>query len=114
MKVIDKGTLITVVAVSAGLLAGCGRTYDSVRVCTDRNGLRLPDSNCAQGTHGGHGGWVYINRGSAPGVGERVTGGSSKPASGVHYGLAPEGGVSRGGFGGTGEGFGGAHGGFGE
>ncbi|WP_443749278.1 hypothetical protein [Asticcacaulis solisilvae] len=115
MKVIDKGTLITVLAVSAGLLGSCGRAYESVRVCTDGNGLRMPDANCAPGaTYGGHGGWIYINRGEAPAVGERVTGGSYAPASGTRYGLAPEGGVSRGGFGGTGEGFGGGHGGFGE
>jgi hypothetical protein len=112
MKVLDRGALVTVLAVSAGLLSGCGRPAP-VRVCGDMWGRRLPDADCSNGSGGGHGGsWVYLNRGGAPALRDRISGGSSAPKSGISYGLAPEGSVSRGGFGGMGEGFG-AHG-FGE
>lgn len=109
MKVIDKAALVTVLAVSAGLLGGCGRSSDSVRVCADAYGRRQADDNCAGNTgYDGRNGWIYLNggRGRAPAIGDRITGGAYAPSAGTHYGLAPEGPVSRGGFGGTAEGFG--------
>ena len=109
MKIIDKAALVTVLAVAAGLLGGCGR--QDVRVCADASGWRLPDDDCTRYSTGGggSGGWLYINGGGAPAVGERVQGGSTFPKAGARYGAAPEGGIGRGGFGGSGEGFG-AHG----
>lgn len=110
MKVLDKGALVTVLAVSAGLLSGCGRPAP-VRVCGDMWGRRLPDVDCrGGGAHGAN--WVYLNSGGKPALRDRISGGSNTPKAGVSYGLVPEGGVSRGGFGGTGKGYG-AHG-FGE
>lgn len=115
MKNLEKSALVTVLAVSAGLLSGCGRPAP-VRVCGDMWGRRLPDADCSGGggAGGGHGGgsWVYLNSGGKPAIRDRISGGSPTPRAGVSYGLVPEGGVSRGGFGHTGEGFG-AHG-FGE
>ncbi len=111
MKTLEKAALVTVLAVSTSLLSGCGRDKP-VRVCSDIYGNRLADSQCgATGsygsrTSGGHASWVYIpGRGyDTPPVGGRISGGSALPESGVRYGAAPEGGISRGGFGGIGAG----------
>ncbi len=107
MTSIDKATLATVLAISAAMLAGCDN-HDGVRICGDGYGRRLRDDACTTG-HGG--GWVYVRGGGAPAVGGAITDGARAPDAGIHYGSAPEGGVSRGGFGGTGEGFGGGEGG---
>ncbi len=104
MKTLDRAALVAVLAVSAGVLAGCGRP-DALRVCADATGRRLPDGYCSN-RGGAHGSWVYFGRGGAPAIGQKASGGSLSPAEGVHYGLAPEGGVSRGGFGSTGRSFG--------
>ncbi len=105
MTSIDKAALASVLAISAALLAGC-ENHGGVRVCSDGYGRRLPDSDCQTTGHGG-GGWRYVRSGNAPAVGGTVTGGTTTPEASVHYGAAPLGGVSRGGFGGIGEGFGG-------
>lgn len=115
MKFIDRSALVTVIAVSAGLLSGCGRPAP-VKVCGDMWGRRLPDADCGSSNRSGNGGrggsWVYLNGGGKPALREKIYEGSPTPRAGVNYGLAPEGGVSRGGFGGSAKGFG-AHG-FGE
>jgi hypothetical protein len=115
-KTIDRNSLMMLVALSSGLLAGCSASDDGQwRVCTDQSGRRIADAKCSTGgsVHGGGGGsWRYINRSlSAPAVGEQVSDGSLTPLAGVAY-SAPSEGIARGGFGGTGEG--GGHGGGGE
>ncbi len=85
-----------------------------MRVCSDAYGQRLPDRSCGSSSRSGGGSrWLYYNGGTVPAVGGSTTEGSTSPRMGVNYGLAPNSGVSRGGFGGIGEGFGGGHG-FGE
>lgn len=107
MTSFDKITLASVLAISAALLAGCER-HDGVRICGDGDGRRLPDGNCQGAGSGGHGGrWTYVRSGYAPAVGGAITGGVRAPETGVRYGAAPAGGISRGGFGGTGDGIGG-------
>ncbi len=111
MTSIDKTSLATVLAISSAMLAGCG-SHDGVRICGDGYGRRLPDSDCrAAGPAAGRGGWIYVRSGRAPAVGGAITDGNRTPEADIRYGAAPEGGVSRGGFGGTGEGFGGGEGG---
>jgi len=113
MTSFDKTGLASVLAISAAILAGCDG-HDGVRICGDGYGRRLPDADCRTGGSGGHGGgWIYVRSGNAPAVGGAITDGARAPDSDMHYGAAPEGGVSRGGFGGTGEGFGGGEGGHG-
>lgn len=114
-KVIDRNALIALVGISTTMLAGCGPSDGQWRVCTDQQGRRLPDADCASnggGQGGGYGGgggggWRYVARTSAaPAVGERVTEGSTMPLEGAAY-AAPKEGVARGGFGSIGEGLGG-------
>jgi hypothetical protein len=119
--------------VAAALLASaCGRSdtddgwtaTDNTAVCTDRQGNRVPDSNCQQqavnsgGYHGSGGNaflWYYLGRNSAiPYYGERVTGGSFNRTAGASYFRAPAGTgmtraavISRGGFGSSAHSFGG-------
>jgi len=115
----DLGALALVLGLSSALLAGCddeGATGDW-QVCVDAQGHRLPDGACRQG--GGYygagiGRWAYLyHRGSVPAVGEFVDATTPRPAGGVNYSAAPEGGIARGGFGRGGFGFG-HFGGFGE
>ncbi|HWU02044.1 MAG TPA: hypothetical protein VN222_04825 [Novosphingobium sp.] len=119
-KSIDRGALATLLGVSAGMLAGCSPSPDGQwQVCTDANARRIADANCSRGSsgggaHGGGGSWRYLSgQSAAPAVGDHVSGGSQTPLAGeVH--AAPAQGITRGGFGGTGEGEGGGHGGAGE
>ena len=114
---IERGALALLIGLSAGMLGGCDDgTRGDWRVCADAQGRRLPDGRCGGGGGAGgtRGSWVYIRNGSsAPAVGETIGEGSGRAAAGVRYGSAPEGGIARGGFGGTGEGGGegGGHGG---
>ena len=116
-------------AVAAALLAsGCNRakaddnwTADrDTAICTDAQGVRLPDDRCRQHRVGGGGGgafWYFLGRGrSIPYYGERATGGSFRAATGARYGFAPSGSamtrsaaVSRGGFGSSSSRFGSIH-----
>ena len=118
---------ITTGVAAALLAAACGQrdngwtATDNTAVCTDKAGNRVPDDNCRRHeSFGGGAGsaflWYYLGRHSAiPYYGERVGGGSFTRAAGTSYFAAPVGSavsrsaaVSRGGFGATGEGFGGA------
>jgi hypothetical protein len=113
----DRYALAAVLTAAAATLAGCEERAPA-RVCVDQAGRRTWDDQCATGgSHGGSGGgaWRYISAGQArengvPRVGDAAFGGSVTPEAGVTYVGAPAGGVSRGGFGGIGEGFGGGHG----
>jgi hypothetical protein len=94
----------------AMLLSGCsdpngGWTASGpTKTCVDAQGRRLMDQSCARvGGGGGH--WYYFGGGGRiPPVGERVSGGSSVPLTGVGY---SESHVARGGFGRIGAAFGG-------
>ncbi|MDZ7281632.1 hypothetical protein N4G62_06265 [Sphingomonas sanguinis] len=115
-------------AMAAALLAsGCNRakadnnwTADrDTAICTDAQGLRLPDDRCRQHRAGigGAAFWYFLGRGRAiPYFGERATGGSFRAAPGTRYGFAPSGSamtraaaVSRGGFGASASRFGSIH-----
>ncbi len=111
--------LTAVLAASAAVLNGCDRddsgswqASTATRTCVNSAGVRVPDDQCDRG--GGHGvGFYYFGSGRViPGVGSRVSGGSSVPTAGVDYADAGHSfSVARGGFGGTGEGGGGGEGG---
>lgn len=126
-----KGELKVTTAIAAALLAGaCSSTPDNgwgetaerdTAICTDRNGQRVPETNCQQ--HVSHGGgaanaflWYYLARSSVvPYYGDRVGGGSYQRAAGTSYFRAPaassmtrSAAISRGGFGSSARGFGGA------
>ncbi|MBB4610167.1 MULTISPECIES: hypothetical protein [Sphingomonas] len=115
-------------AMAAALLAsGCNRakaddnwtTDRDTAICTDAQGVRLPDDRCRQHRVGGGGGafWYFLGRGRAiPWFGERATGGSFRAATGARYAYAPPGSamtrsaaVSRGGFGSSARRFGSIH-----
>ncbi len=126
--------LVAALSVSLLALSACEKddannsgweASNATRVCVDQDGHRTDDGNCQQASYA-HGSvypyWYYFNRGGhVPPVGDSVTGGSRTPMSGVNYEAPtasfthadPES-VSRGGFGGAAEGFGGGHGGVGE
>lgn len=110
---------ITTGVAAALLLAGCGSrdrddgwtAKDDTAVCTDRNGVRVPDRNCDR-RHAGSGVgtaflWYYLARNAAiPPYGERARGGSFARTPGRSYAYAPAStamtraqAVSRGGFG---------------
>ena len=85
-------------AMAAALLAsGCNRakaddnwTADrDTAICTDAQGVRLPDDRCRQHRVGGGGGgafWYFLGRGrSIPYYGERATGGSFRAATGARW-----------------------------
>lgn len=118
-------------AIAAALLAGaCSSQSDNgwktadrdTAICTDKSGNRVPDANCPQQRTYGGGGvssaflWYYLGRNSAvPYYGERVGGGSFQRAAGTSYFRAPaetsmsrSAAISRGGFGSSARGFGGA------
>jgi hypothetical protein len=114
-KTIDRGALAIMLGLSAAVLSGCDQPRGDWRVCQDSQGKRAADGACNTG--GGYVGgahWLYIRGGSAPAVGESISGGESAPSTGVNYGAAPAEGVARGGFGASGEGHGGGDGGAGE
>jgi len=116
MKVTVNRTALVLVAGAAAAILGQsayeGRAGDW-RVCTDGQLRRVLDSDCNGGGVAGHGGgWRYFSRDSSvPAIGETVNGGSVVSSSSAGFSSAPSGGVSRGGFGGTGEGFSSGHGG---
>jgi hypothetical protein len=108
----DRYALAAVLTAAAATLAGCEERAPT-RVCVDQAGRRTWDDQCATDTYGVA--WRYISAGLArengvPRVGDAAFGGSITPEAGVTYVGAPAGGISRGGFGGIGEGFGGGHG----
>jgi hypothetical protein len=116
-KAFDAGVLRITVATSAALLAaGCSNNSvagQPTRLCVDGSNRRIADANCPSsgGARGGGGHAYYIGSGQrVPSVGEEATGGSVRAASGISYSSAPES-VTRGGFGGSGEGHGGGSGG---
>ena len=116
-------------ALAAALLAaGCGQRNDDAdgwvaqsdtALCTDRDGKRVADNNCARQAHAGGGAspflWYFLARNAMiPPYGERVGGGSFARAPGRAYGFAPAatqvtraGAISRGGFGASARSFGG-------
>jgi hypothetical protein len=108
-----KSDLKITTAVSAVLLAAaCGSKADpnkswtasgNTAVCTDEQGRRVEDRNCAQnrGYVGGHHyGWYYMGRGGyIPGIGGYARGGSYSAAAGTHFTRAGAASISRGGFG---------------
>ena len=130
----DKRLNITLAAAGAVLLTACGRSNDDWNgnqlaqqdtvICTDRDGNRVPDSECE---HRGTGGvspflWYYLGRSaSLPYYGEHVRGGSFTRTANATYFHAPastsmtrSAAISRGGLGSSARSFGGSHGGFGE
>lgn len=109
-------------AVATALLASaCSPSADvaksDVAVCRDANGLRTDDAKCAR-SGGGHGAsgailgaatWYYLSRGSmVPQRGQALSGGFTAPRAGVGYARASSATVSRGGFGMSARGGGGA------
>jgi len=94
-----------------------------IKHCVDENGVVQDENNCNAPEGGAPVGtpppgapvhiyhWYYGGYSSPQSPGTRVTGGSYSPTPGKSYSTPS---ISRGGFGGTGEGFGGAHGGAGE
>jgi hypothetical protein len=104
MRRLEGITLTAALAVAAAL-AGCDEPAS--QVCADAQNRRVPDDNCAQASayHGGaH--WLYFGSGqSVPALGEQAVGGDTRASQGVSYSAAPEEGISRGGFGGTSDGF---------
>ena len=128
--------LTITVGVAAALMTGaCSKPQDNgwtadrdTAICVDKQGNRVPDGQCPQqrvATTTGFGSpflWYYLGQRSAvPYYGERVFGGSYAPTVGRSYYGAPAGSartapagfsrsasVSRGGFGSSAHGFGGA------
>lgn len=100
--------LVTAVAASLGLSA-CDahdewEAQGPSRVCTDADGRRITDSECARPVGGGaH--WYYYHGAGLPvaAYGQRVYGGSYEARPGVAYAAPTR--VSRGGFGRSGFGF---------
>jgi hypothetical protein len=107
-------------AVSAAMLASSACSTDrewqvdnNTKVCVDNSGNRVADDQCfSQSSY--H--WYYISRGGyVPRAGSPVSGGSWVPVGSSNgYGSAPEsapaGAITRGGFGGIGEGHAGGEG----
>jgi hypothetical protein len=127
-----KFTLPLTTAISAAMLAtvSCGpdrewQINNNTKVCVDQDGNRIPEDKCANHTGGGTGmgtgispyRWYYISRGGyVPIYSYPVSGGSYEPTEAPgNYSpapaVAPEGAITRGGFGGIGEGHGGGGGG---
>ena len=110
--------LTAAMAASAALLNGCNRddsgswqASTATRTCVNSSGVRVADDHCDYGV--GHGvGFYYFGSGrTIPGVGSRVSGGSSEPEAGVGYADAGHSfSIARGGFGGIGEGHAGGRG----
>lgn len=112
MTKFDRYALAAVLTAAAAALAGCDEERPA-RVCVDQAGRRTWDDRCASGAHAGAraGVWYYIGArgargGDVPRVGDPARGGGFTPEPGVAYEAAPAGGISRGGFGATGEGVG--------
>lgn len=126
-----KGELKITTAIAAALLAAaCSEKPDDswgetaardTAICTDRNGQRVPETNCQQrASHGGGAGsaflWYYLASSSVvPYYGDRVGGGSYQRAPGARYfrahaasSMTRSAAISRGGFGSSARGFGGA------
>lgn len=119
-----KTQLVTLTLLTAIAAAACD---ENVKQCVDENDVVQEDTNCANPSDGGvvttvddagvvHTSstvhiyrWYYGSYTRALPNGTRVSGGSYTPSGGVEYSTPS---ISRGGFGGTGEGFG-AHGGTG-
>ncbi len=107
---------VTLTILTAIALAACDEQASEIKHCVDENGVVQEESNCNPTAPDGgvnstyHPGfrWYYGGYSSPQSPGTRVGGGSYEPAPNVHY-SPPS--ISRGGFGATGEGFGGAHGG---
>jgi hypothetical protein len=103
-------SLTAALAAAAAAMASCNNPPPA-RICVDNLGLRTADQGCAQTNwNGSH--WRYYGGGqSIPALGALADGGSDTAQAGTAYRSAPDEGVSRGGFGGTAEDFGGEHGG---
>lgn len=99
---------VTTAVAAAVSLSGCGRSTEyadqDVKVCGNSSGKRIPDRECegkdwpgaTQRSAGAH--WFFIARGSpVPGIGGRLTSGSTTARSGASYARASD--VARGGFG---------------
>ena len=131
-----KDLKITTGVAAALLAAGCGQQQEQdngwtaaqdTAVCVDKQGQRVPDDKCPQQRHAATSSfaspflWYYLGRSAAlPYYGDRVGGGSYAPTAGHSYFRAPagtavtraaavrSGAISRGGFGASARGFGGA------
>lgn len=116
---IDRSALVFLLGLASGALSACdeggqaGATGDW-RVCVDDQNRRVSDVQCQNwSADQSHPHFVFIGRGyGVPAIGGFARGVSAQP-SGAGVFSAPEGGVARGGFGGTGEGATGGHGGAG-
>ncbi len=108
------------VLAGAAALTGCDQpapdwsAQQDVAVCV-RDGVRVPNGNCAPTGYGGGGAWYYYSRGTViPYYGDRASGGSFVRTSGATYFQAPvetsvsrSAAVARGGFGSSAHAFGG-------
>ena len=119
---------ITVTVAAAFLAASCQpkpkewTASGDTALCVDKEGKRIPDENCkgrpGEQRHGSgmgtaaalFGAWYFLGRGGRiPAVGAPVAGGSFSPRPGAAYGRAAGfTSISRGGFGASARGFGGA------
>ncbi len=116
---IDRSALVFLLGLATGALSACddggqsGATGDW-RVCVDDQNRRVGDAQCQNWrADQPHAHFAYIPGGFVvPPMGGVARGAASQPsAAGARVLAAPEGGVARGGFGGTGEGATGVHGG---
>lgn len=110
-------TGITITMLAALAAAACDETQAELKHCVDENGVVQDESNCANldggapdpqhpgTTGGGHFFWYYGGSSTPVARGTRVSGGSYTPSTGHSY--SPPSTIGRGGFGGTGETFGG-------
>ena len=128
MKTEKTFSLVAVLLVSSALTAGCDRRNQEwsadgpTRYCVDQQGRRAPDDQCGR-TYAGGGVspflWYYLGsmagrRSFVPAMGGFAAGGGYAPMGGVRYaapafgarGFSGASGVSRGGFGGIGDGMG--------
>jgi hypothetical protein len=104
-----KRHLAITTAVSAALLAGCSsktetadgswEAEEDVKVCRNKDGNRVDDTNCEYGARSGTGfAWMFLARGAmVPALGQPLKGGSLYKTPGVNYKSASA--ISRGGFG---------------
>lgn len=103
---------VTLTILSAIALAACDEQASDIKHCVDENGVVQDESNCNPTAPDGgsnpvyHPGfrWYYGGTGGVWSPGTRVSGGSYTPAPHINY-SPPS--IGRGGFGGTGESFGG-------
>jgi hypothetical protein len=105
-----EGISLTAVLAMSAALSSCNEP--ATRVCVNAAGVRVIDDTCTSNNNRNATHWRYYGGGvGAPAIGAPAAGGSDVAESGTSYHSAPEEGISRGGFGGSGGDDGGGHGG---